>query len=218
MIGSVRGLLLRGCCESPERGLRKRVVDGAALVGVVADGPVFEIFLDEQNLGPAAFEAHDAGSAELAAVKADVVRTDARGQPALVKELRAPLVDFEPQLALLRVPVEIEIACELLRAGGLFTNGRRLRGLGGSADTVRAKTQKTKHKASTRNFQHVQRLRKEGTFYIKRPLGREKILSAILSRTRGYLHRAKTSHFDRAVFEHRAARLGIYARAACREV
>src|SRR5690349_22815186 len=218
MIGSVGSLFFRGYGESPERGLCERVVNGAALVGVVADGTVFQIFLNEQNLGSAAFEAHDAGSPELAAVKPDVVRANARGQAALVKELRAPLVDFEPQLALLRVPVEIEIARELLRAGGLFTNGRRLRSLRAGAEAVRTNAQKTEHKASTRNFQHVQRLRMEGTFYIKRRLAREKILSAILSRTCGYLYRAKTSHFDRAVFEHRAARLGIYVRAVCREV
>ena len=107
----------------PQRGLRERIVDRAAFVGVLAHRAVIEIFLDEQDLRAAALEAHDARRAKLAAVQPNIIRTDARRKPALVEEFAVPLVDFEPQLALLGVPVEIEITGKLLRPRGFLGDG-----------------------------------------------------------------------------------------------
>src|ERR1700732_1530519 len=72
-------VLFGGDREAPKSRLREGIVDGAELVGIVADGAIVQIRLNEQNLGAAALEAHDARIAELAAIEADVVRSDAGG-------------------------------------------------------------------------------------------------------------------------------------------
>src|SRR5262249_15240262 len=77
----------------------------------------------QQHLGPAPLEADDPRCAQLPAVQTDVVRTHARRQAALVEKLRVPLVDFQPQLAGLRVPIQIEKAGELPRTSGFVGNG-----------------------------------------------------------------------------------------------
>jgi len=58
----------------------------------------------------------DDARAHLTAVEPNVVRADAGGQGTLIQKLRAPFVDLQPQLAGFRVPVEIEVASQLLRA------------------------------------------------------------------------------------------------------
>src|SRR6185295_8988804 len=59
---------------------------------------------------------NDRTAAELAAIETDVIRTDAGGQRFYVEKFRVPLVDLEPELARLRVPVEGEEAGKLLHA------------------------------------------------------------------------------------------------------
>ena len=112
-----------GYREAGQDGFGEGVVDGAFFGGIVADGAIVQIFLHEQNFGPAAFEPDDARGAELAAVEADVVGADAGGQAALVQKFRVPLVDFEPEFALFGVPVQIEVAGQFLGASGFFRDG-----------------------------------------------------------------------------------------------
>ncbi len=125
-IGDRFAILLGGNGEAPKRRLRERIVDSTALIHVVGHRAIAEILLNEENFRPAALEPDDGRFAELAAVEADVIRADARREPALVEEFRLPLIDFEPQLTLLGVPIQIEIAGKLLRAGDFFGDRRRL--------------------------------------------------------------------------------------------
>src|SRR5262249_48917643 len=116
---------LGGDGEASERGFGEGVVDGAALVWIIANGAIFEVLLNEQNFGADALEADDARGAELAAVEADVVGADAGRQAGLVDEFGGPFVDFEPELALFGVPIEVEVAGEFLRVCGFFGDGGR---------------------------------------------------------------------------------------------
>src|SRR5437773_11005940 len=95
-------------------------------VGTVANSTVIDIFLDQQDHWTATLEAHETRRAKRAAVQSNVIRTDARGKPALVKKFRAPLVDLKPQLALPGVPVQIEITGKLLRPRGFLGDGGSL--------------------------------------------------------------------------------------------
>src|SRR5271167_96908 len=81
-------------CESPQGGFGKGFGDGAPLVGIVGDGAETVVRLDKKHAGAAALETNDARLAHLAAVEADVIRTDAGRQRFEVKEFGLPLVDF----------------------------------------------------------------------------------------------------------------------------
>ena len=74
---------------------------------VLAAGAVIVVAGDEKNLRTAAFKANDVGFAQLTAIQADVVGADAGGQRLQIEEIGVPLVDLEPELAGLSVPVEI---------------------------------------------------------------------------------------------------------------
>src|SRR5262249_5871618 len=119
-------LLFRADGESPKHGFRKGIANGAALVCIVANRAIVEILMNQQHFWPAAVEADDARSPELAAVQSDVVRSDSCGKSALVEKLGVPLVDFQPQLPLLGIPVEVEIAGQFLHPRRLFCNCERL--------------------------------------------------------------------------------------------
>ena len=131
--------------ETPQRRFGERIADGAALVRVVGHGAIFKILFDKEDLGPAAFESDDGGFAKLAAVESDVVRTDSGGEAALIKKILVPFIfiDFQPKLALFGVPIKIEIARQLLRAGGFLGDGWRLGRIGTGRGGNREQAQTT---------------------------------------------------------------------------
>src|SRR6266853_1409033 len=134
--------------ETPQRRLRKRIMHRATFVGVAAYSPVFEIFLEQQRLRPAALESHDAPRAKLPAVQPDVIRAHTRRKPALVKKFAPPLVNLQPQLPLFRIPIQVEITRQLLRPRRLLRNRRRLPRLGPPPSTMR-RHQRTRHQQNT---------------------------------------------------------------------
>src|SRR5580692_3673503 len=154
---------------------------GTSLVGVVAHRSVIKVFLNEQDLRPAAFESHNARLAKLAAVQPDVIRTDPRGKSALVEKLRIPLVDLQPQLPLLGIPVETKIARKLQRTGSLLRNRRSLRGIGRSADSLCQQADRKSQQEPAREFQHFQNLQRYRTVLPHIRLPQKKFLSAILN-------------------------------------
>ena len=113
--------------ESPQRRLCKRIVHRAPLVRIIAHRAVFQILLHQQHLRPAAVKPHDARRAQLPAVQPDVVRSNPRRQPALVQKLRSPLVNLQPNLPLLRIPVQVEVPRQLLHPRRPLPNRRRTR-------------------------------------------------------------------------------------------
>src|SRR5262249_43815724 len=185
------------------------------------------------DFGADALEANDAGGAKLAAIESDVVGADAGGEAGLVDELGRPFVDFEPELALLGVPIEVEVAGEFLCAGGFFGNGGSS-GIGGAERKGARQTkengkenpyplqkpQRMRHPircSDIGEFQHVWSLRWERTFYNKRWRagtksrlvqlgdGRERILE-------------QTACFGCAISEYGAAGMGLHQGAAARKI
>src|SRR5205809_5539253 len=75
----------------------------------------------------AAFKPYNPRSPKLAAVQPDVIRTHSSRQRALIQKLRIPFVDFEPQFPGLSIPIQIEIAGELLRLLRFLRNASTLR-------------------------------------------------------------------------------------------
>ncbi len=114
--------------EAPQRRLRKRIVHRSPFVGIVAHRAVFEVFLNQQHLRAAALKSHNARSAKLPPVQPDIIRPDPRRKPALVKKFAPPLINFQPQLPLLCIPVKVEIPSKPLRTRRLLRNRRSLRG------------------------------------------------------------------------------------------
>src|SRR5467141_384338 len=98
----------------------------APLVGVLAHRAILQVFLDQQHLRPAALESHDPPRAKLPAVQPNIIRPHARRKPALVEKLAPPLVNLQPQLPLLRIPIKVEIPRQLLRPRRLLFNRCRL--------------------------------------------------------------------------------------------
>src|SRR5882724_1025294 len=137
-------------------------MDRAAFIDVVAHRAVVEILLDEKNLRTAAFKANNARRAKLAAVQADVVRTDSRGQPALVEKFRPPFVDLQPQLALHCVPIEVEIPRQFLCPRSLLRNRRSLHRLGPAPSKPSRHQQKFEPE-----LRHIPFLRTAELFYIR---------------------------------------------------
>ena len=81
--------------------------------------------LDQQHLGSDALERDEPPVAFLAAVEADVVGAESGGQAGGVEEWTVEARDLEPEIAGALVPVEREVAVQLLHAGGaLFDGGR----------------------------------------------------------------------------------------------
>src|SRR5437763_9709848 len=127
--------------KSPQRRFGERIFDSASFVGALAGGAIGLIRGNQQNLRPDAFEAHDVVLSELATVQADVVRSDSCRQRLDVEKLRIPFVDLQPNLSGLRVPVEREVAGELLHAGNFFGEGLASRFRSGLRRVARAKQQ-----------------------------------------------------------------------------
>ena len=141
--------------ETPQRGLRKRIVDRAPFVGIVAHCAVFEVFLDQQYLRPAPLEAHDACPSQLPAVQSNVIRTDPRRKPALVKKFAAPLVNFQPQFSLLRIPVEIEVTGQFLRPRSFLRDRGRLRRFRPRPNAHRRRKRRTRQQNAGPSLRHV---------------------------------------------------------------
>ena len=110
--------------KSPQRRLRKRLPHRRALVRIARHRTIIQIRLDQQNLRPDPLKPHDARLAHLPAVQPDVVRPDSRRQRRLIQKLRAPLIDLQPNLPRLRVPIKIEISRQLRRILRLLRDAR----------------------------------------------------------------------------------------------
>jgi hypothetical protein len=67
--------------EAPEDRARERVTHGARFGGVGRQRAELVVRLHHEDPGPGAFELHDARARQDAAVEADVVRPEARGEP-----------------------------------------------------------------------------------------------------------------------------------------
>ena len=100
----------RGHRETPEHRFGERLSHRGAFIGIIGDRAIVQIRLDQQHFGADALKAHDARGAQLAAVEADVIGADAGGQGSLVEKFGVPLVDFQPELARLGIPIEVEVA------------------------------------------------------------------------------------------------------------
>ena len=75
-----RRVLLGRNIEAPEDGLGKGLLDSASLVGVIGDGAVGVVRLDEQYLWAAALELYDPSTAYLPPVQSDIIRADSGGE------------------------------------------------------------------------------------------------------------------------------------------
>ncbi len=106
--------------KSPQRRFRKRIAHRAPFVLIVAYRAIVQVRLDQQHLRPAALKAHDARRAQLPAVQPDIVRANPRRQRALIQKFSAPLVDLQPKLPSFGVPIQVEVARQLLRPSRLL--------------------------------------------------------------------------------------------------
>ena len=120
-------ILFRRRRESPYHRLRKRIMHRALFIRIIAHRAKIQILFNQQNLRPTPFEPHNPRRAQLPAIQSNVVRTNSRRQSALVQKLRVPLINLQPQLPGLRIPIQIEIARQLLRVLGLLRNAAALR-------------------------------------------------------------------------------------------
>src|SRR5271169_3977679 len=108
-------IVVFGCnLESPKNRLSERILNGPTLGGIVAAGAVAEIELLEKHSGADALELDDAAFAELTAIKADIVRSDAGGERVEKEKLGVPARNLEPDLSFALIPVRGEEPIELL--------------------------------------------------------------------------------------------------------
>src|SRR6267154_1186737 len=158
-------LLLRLHLESPQRRLRKRIVHRAPFVGVVAHRAILQVFLNKQHLRPAPLKPYDACCPQLPAVQPNVIRPHARRKPALVKELAPPLVDLQPQLPLLRIPIKIEVPRKLLRPRRLLRNRSRLPSLSSAPSPKRRRQRHRRQQNAKPMLRHVHPSKPAEWFY-----------------------------------------------------
>ena len=112
--------------ETPQRRFSECVFHGPPLIGVIAVSAECVVLSDQQNARTRAFEAHDIGLTKLPSIQTNVIRADASGQRFDIKKFRIPLIDLEPNLSRLRVPVERKVSGKLLHAGDFFRDSRQL--------------------------------------------------------------------------------------------
>jgi hypothetical protein len=109
--------------EAPEDAFRKGLADGEALGGVRGAGAEVEIGLDEEDFAADAGKVDDAALAQLAAVEADIVGTEAVGQLVEEEDVVVGLGDFHEELAGMGVPKEGEEAGAGFETGDAGGNG-----------------------------------------------------------------------------------------------
>ncbi len=102
--------------EAPEHGLRERVLDRFALRGVRAGRSETLVALNQQDTRSDTLKHDDASLSALAAVEPDVVRAETGGKAGRQQELGVESRDLEEQRSRPLVPVDREVAVELLHA------------------------------------------------------------------------------------------------------
>src|ERR1035437_3319735 len=105
--------------------LGKGILDRFALGRIRARRSKRLIPLNHHHLRPHALERHDPSLAALAAIEADLVGSQAGGEAGGVEEVAVESWNLEKQRAGVLVPVEREVAVELLHARGSFFDARR---------------------------------------------------------------------------------------------
>src|ERR1019366_10375649 len=83
------------------------------------------VALHQHHLRSDTLEGNDAGTAFLAAVEADVVRSQSGGEPGSIEELVVEARDLQPQAAGTLVPIERKVAVDLLHAAGALFDARQ---------------------------------------------------------------------------------------------
>lgn len=116
--------------ETPERRLGKCLLGGLPFIRIARDSAKGIVGLNQQHLRPHALKLDHTRFARLPAVKANVIRAHALRKGFDVKKFGVPLADLKPELALVVVPVEVEVAGQLLEAVCLLRNARQRLGLG----------------------------------------------------------------------------------------
>ena len=116
---------LGGHRESPQHGLRKRILDGLSLERIAAARSEGLISLNQQHAWADALEAHDASRAAAAAVEPDVVRSQAGRQPVREKKIAVEARDLQVHCSAAFVPVQREEAVHLLHAARPLVDRRR---------------------------------------------------------------------------------------------
>src|SRR3954464_8752665 len=111
--------------EAPQYGLGERIVHGALLRLVRRDGAIAVVRLRHQHLGPDAFEADDAGAAELPAIESDGIGAEAGRQRDLVEDLFVEAADLHEQLARGPLPVQRHVAVDFLQLADLRGDRRQ---------------------------------------------------------------------------------------------
>ncbi len=114
--------------EAVEDGLGEGLADGELFGGVGGGGAEALVGLDEQDLGAGALEVDELAAGDLAAVEAEVVGAGAVGEGVGVEDVRALAVgvevgDLEVELAGFGVPVERQVAVDVLHGGGFGGDG-----------------------------------------------------------------------------------------------
>ena len=112
--------------KAPQHRAGESVAHRTHLVRVRGGRAERVVGLDHEHLRTHAFEHHDVRVRESAAVEADVVRSQSRGEAVRVQHLETEAVDLEVEPALGLVPVERQEAVELAHSRRLrLDRGRR---------------------------------------------------------------------------------------------
>ena len=119
---------LGGDGEAPQDGLREGIFHRPALGGIGAGRAEVLVALHHQDARADAFEGDDLAVAFLSAVEPDVVGAESGGEAGGVEDSGVEAWDFQEQVAGALVPIQREVAVELLHAGGAFLDGRDARG------------------------------------------------------------------------------------------
>lgn len=108
--------------KAPVDGAGEGVGDGLLFVLVDGGGAEALVGFDQEDFRADAFEAHEAGATDLAAVEADVIRAEAGRQRGVKKELVTGLWNFKKQVSGFHVPIEWEQPVALFHTGDFFGN------------------------------------------------------------------------------------------------
>ena len=114
---------LSGNLKSPDHRLCKRIFHRLLLFIVISNSPVRIVGLNHQNLRAATFEIDDTIIAQLVAIQANIIGTNAGRQRIHIQKFRIKLVDLQPYLATAVIPVIGKISLLLLHTLGFFGDG-----------------------------------------------------------------------------------------------
>ena len=113
--------------EAPDHRLRKRLLDRAPFVGIVALGAEAVVRLHHQQSGTDPVEPDDPGPGELAPVETDIIGADPGRHRRDVEQFLTQPADLEPDLALTGVPVHRNKPVDLVHPAGLVGESGQLR-------------------------------------------------------------------------------------------